>query len=321
MFTGLGRTRPGEPPPRVAVLDLGTNTVLCTVLFGDPRQPRLLRIAEDLHFVTGLGRRRGADGSLDEGGKSRALSALKHVSRRIVSMGVATSSVRGAATAACREAPNGAAFLAQVWEDLSLPFDVIDGTREAELMALAQVRSFPDARSLLALDIGGGSTEVALRGSDSDWSISIPVGASKLVASLGRTPTFEETRSRVSEALEGQRLGPVPNNACLVGVSGTVTTALQVLDEALIWDPTTLHGRTLKAEQALALARRMIAMTPAQRLTVPGLHPGRADAIGPSLMWLCALLERLGRDELLVSDRGVRFGLLFETWPRAVVRY
>jgi exopolyphosphatase/guanosine-5'-triphosphate,3'-diphosphate pyrophosphatase len=235
-------------------------------------------------------------------------------------MGVARSSIRGVATAACREAPNGAAFLSQIGEELHLPFDIIDGGREADLMALAQVHSFPDEAVLLAIDIGGGSTEVALRGGGADWSTSIPVGASKLGAELGRTPTLEATRRRVAQALESPWLGPIPENVCVIGVSGTVTTALQILDKADIWDPATLHGRTLKTEQIFDLARSVLTLSPEERLRLPGLHPGRADTIGPALVWLSALLERFGSSEIRVSDRGVRFGLLFESWHRAVVR-
>jgi len=314
-----GRVRPGEPPPRVAVLDLGTNTALCTVLFGDPAQPRRLRIAEELHFVTGLGRDRRADAALHPRGMARALRALSHISGRLVSMGVATSSVRGVATAACREAPNGEEFLAAVWQEHGLPFEVVTGEREAELMALAQARSFSAAPSVLAVDIGGGSTEIALSGSASDWRCSVPVGATTLSEALGSRGTLDAGLARVAGHVAALQLGPIPDDAALIGVSGTVTTALATLDAQGLWDPEQLHGRTLDRQDAASLAERLFAMTPTERRALPGLHPGRADALGPSLLWLVALMDALGRRDLVVSDRGVRFGLLFDAWPRAVV--
>jgi exopolyphosphatase/guanosine-5'-triphosphate,3'-diphosphate pyrophosphatase len=315
-----GRLRPGEPPGRVAVVDIGTNTVLCTALFAEPRAPRLLRIAEDLHFVTGLGRSRGPDGSLNPAGQDRALRALRHVAGRLVSMGIATSSVRAAATSACREAPNGPAFLARVREELGLPAVVIDGAREADLVSLAQRRSFPDLPVQLALDIGGGSTELALSGHGRGWAVSIPCGATRLAEALGPTPELEAVLGLVRRNLEAVTLGEVPDEAFLIGVSGTATTAVQALDESPLWDPSRLHGRTLSRRDVQGLAARLLGMAPSARRRLPGVHPGRADAIGPALVWLAEIMAAVGRDELTVSDRGVRFGLLFEAWPRTVVR-
>ena len=315
--TPFGAARPGEPPPRVALLDVGTNTVLTTVLFGDAREPRRLTVAEELHFVTGLGRNRGADGSLSDAGKARALRALRHVARRLAELGVVTSAVRGAATAACREAPDGPALLAHIRDELGLPLQVVTGEREAELVERAQRRSFPEPKELLVVDIGGGSTEVA---STTGWRVSIPTGATKLGEALGPTPTVSASRAEAARRLEDVVLGALPTGSKLIGVAGTVTSAIQIADASAIWDPTTLHGRCLTRDAVLALGKRLLGMSPAERRKLPGLHPGRADFLGPSCFWLAAIMECLGKDELLVSDRGVRFGLLYEAWPRSVVR-
>ncbi|MCO4772232.1 MAG: hypothetical protein KDA24_19515 [Deltaproteobacteria bacterium] len=302
----------------MGVIDLGTNTVLCTVLFGEPRDARRLRIAEDLHFVTGLGRDRGEDGSLHPAGTARALRALRHVSRRLRELGVPPSAVRGAATAACREAPDGPALLAHIREQLGLPLHVVHGEREADLVALAQRHSFLEQEPLLVIDIGGGSTEIALTAGD-EWRVSIPVGATKLSEALGPSPSVADTRALVTSHVASQALGPLPSTSTLVGVAGTVTSALQIADAHAVWDPTTLHGRVLRRVDIVALGERLLSMTPAARRSIAGLHPGRADALGPACFWLDALMDRLGHQQLLVSDRGVRFGLLFEAWPRAVV--
>ncbi len=313
----FGAVRPGEPPPRVALLDVGTNTVLTTVLFRDAREARHLTVAEELHFVTGLGRNRRPDGSLSDAGKARALRALRHVARRLAELGVAPSAVRGAATAACREAPNGPAFLAQVRDELGLPLQIVAGEREAELIECAQRRSFPEPRNLLVVDIGGGSTEVA---STTGWRVSIPTGATKLGEALGTTPTVSAACAEAERRLEDVEFGDLPTESELIGVAGTVTSAIQIADASIIWDPSTLHGRRLARDAVLALGERLLGMSPADRRQLPGLHPGRADFLGPSCFWLTAIMKRLGKDELLVSDRGVRFGLLYETWPRCVVR-
>lgn len=307
------------PPARLAVLDLGTNTLTVTVLFGDRNEPRRLRIAEELQFVTGLGKQRGPDGALTAAGMGRAWSALSHAANRLDALGVPTTAIRGAATAACREAPNGRAFLERVRDELGLPFRVVTGAEEARLVALAQARSFPDALPLVAVDIGGGSTEVAVVGEDGavQWSRSIPFGATKLGDLLGPVTSEQAARAAVRDVLDAEDL---PSGHGAVGVAGTVTAAVQVLDDAAVWDTATLHGRTLTRADALAVAQRLIGMRPSERRELPSLHPGRADYLGPALIWLTELMTDLGVDRVTTSDRGVRFGLLWDAWPGVVVR-
>jgi len=314
----FGAGRPGEPPARVGLIDVGTNTVLCTVLFREG--PRTLVVAEDLHFITGLGRGRGRDGSLSEAGMARAWRALRHVCRRLDELGVAASAVRGAATAACREAPNGPAFLAGVRDELGLPLEIVAGEREADLAGLAQAKGFPGDEPLVVMDIGGGSTEIALVRADQGWRVSIPWGATKLGEAVGPDGGIADAERVVATALDGVELGGVPAGARLIGVAGTVTTGLQVQDGTDLWDPTRLHGRVVGVEEARELGRRLLAMGARARREVSGLHPMRADFLGPGLLWQAALMERLGFEELTSSDRGVRFGLLWDAWPRAVVR-
>ena len=316
--------RPGDPPPRIALLDLGTNTVLCTVLFGDTREPRALRIAEDLHFVTGLGLTRAPDGSLGGAGLDRARCALRYVARRLDELGVPTGAVFGAATAACREAPNGPALLQALRDDLGLPLRVISGDEEAALVTLAQARSFPGDASQFVIDIGGGSTELALRvGAETRWSRSIPLGATKLGARLGPTPVLGEAEEIVARAAFEAAIPTAAVRAAapiVVGVAGTVTTARQVLDRDPIWDPRALHGRILRRDDARQLGQELVGASPERRRALPGLHPLRADFLGPGLLWLCALLDVLDMPELIVSDRGLRFGLLHTAFPTALVR-
>jgi len=104
-----------------------------------------------------------------------------------------------------------------------------------------------------------------------------------------------------------------------VGVAGTVTTALQVARGIDPWDPDLVHGELLARDELERTLDRLAAMTPAQRSDVRGLHPGRAELVVAGMCLLAGLLDRFACDEVLVSDRGVRFGLLFQRWPLAAV--
>lgn len=314
-----GLPRGSDPPARIAVADLGTNTLSVTILFGAVREPRLLRIAEELQFVTGLGTGRHADGSLTDAGMQRAWSALRHTAGRLDALGVPSDGVRGAATAACREAPNGPAFLARVRQELTIPLHVVAGSEEARLVALSQAHSFADRLPLLAVDIGGGSTEVAVVERDGavGWSRSIPFGATKLGDAVGPHATEADARRAVRAVLDAEAL---PQGYRAVGVAGTVTAAIQVLDDSALWDTATLHGRRLTRDEVLGIARRLFAMGPAARRRLRSLHPRRADSLGPALIWLAELMGDFGVDEVTTSDRGVRFGLLWDAWPKVIIQ-
>ncbi len=305
-----------DPPARVALIDLGTNTASMSVLFADERDRRRLRIAEDLQIITGLGRDRGADGSLSIAGRVRARVALRHFAGRLDALGVPQGAVLGAATSAVREAPDGRDFLEGVADEIGLSLAVISGDEEAAAVALAQERSFRQRLPLLVVDIGGGSTEFALRTRGrTDWAVSLPVGSVKLAERFGSDLGALDAAAKRALA----ELPDVRGPATLVGVAGTVTTALQVVRGLTTWDPTAIHGQELQRDELVAARARLAAMTPAQRLDVPGLLPGRAELIVAGMSLLLAAMTRSRRDRCLVSDRGVRFGLLWQRWPLAAV--
>ncbi len=306
----------GDPPPRVGLIDLGTNTASLSVLFADELDRRRLRLAEDLHIITGLGRDRGADLRLTAEGRRRAMVALRHFAGRLEAMGVAPDAVLAAATAACREAPNGPAFLDEVAEETGLRLCVVAGEEEAELVALAQERSFRRSLPLLVLDIGGGSTEVAVRRRGAtDWAVSLPLGSVTLSEACG--DDVDALDAAVEAAL--QDVPPVRERPTLVGVAGTVTTALQVARGLATWDPAEVHGQRMSRGEVEATRASLAALTPEARRAVPGLHPGRADLIVAGMSLLLGVMRRVDAREVLVSDRGVRFGLLWRRWPLASV--
>ena len=316
-FLPPGLARKGEPPPRLAVIDLGSNTAHMTVLQADPRDTRRLRILEELQVITGLGRDPHDDGSLCEAGRRGALHALAHFSRRLDSLGVAPSAVRGATTSAVREAPNGHAFLAEVSDRTGIELDIVSGEEEAALTALAQARSFPEHLPFVVADIGGGSTEVVLREHrGTAWATSLPVGSLKLAAA--HRDDVESLTSAVDEALD--QLPELRSHAALVVVAGTATTALQIVAGRDLWDPDHVHGGSLERGALRDVRDRLAAIAPAERRrSVPGLVPGRADAITAGMTLLLGLMDWADTKEVVVSDRGVRYGLLWRAWPRAVV--
>jgi exopolyphosphatase/guanosine-5'-triphosphate,3'-diphosphate pyrophosphatase len=95
-----------------------------------------------------------------------------------------------------------------------------------------------------------------------------------------------------------------------VGVAGTITT-LKALELGLEpYDPARVHGASLALSAVEALCAKLASLPLAERQQLPGLEPKRADVIVAGAIIVRDLLRRSGATELVVSDRGVRFGLL-----------
>ena len=308
--------RRDDPPSRLALIDLGSNTALLSVLFGAPQEARRLRVAEELQIMTGLGRDKGPNGELDEAAKKRVLRAMGHFASRLHALGIPPSAVLGATTAAMREAPDGREFIALIRERTGIELQVISGEEEAEYVALAQEHSLPEALPILMIDIGGGSTEVALRRRGStDWKTSTPIGSVKISEAHGTELDALSAAAREATA----HLPPARGPHTVVGVAGTVTTGFSVARSLRVWDPSQVQGKSMTRDEVLQTARRLALMSPGERRSVPGLPTGRADYIVGGLIILATVMEYYNAMDLRISDRGVRFGLLWERYPLAVV--
>ena len=296
---------------RFAAIDIGTNSVLLTVAQAGPAG---LTTLLDRAEITRLGRGVDASGKLSEEGIARTLEVLGGYASELKQLGA--ERVACVATSAARDAANGQAFLERV-RALGLSPEIIDGDREAGLSFLAARRDFgSEGGSLAVLDVGGGSTEVIFgTGATPSFHVSLQVGSVRLFERLVRAdpPTHEERlriRAAVDEALTV--VPPPPSSAQLIGVAGTLTTLATLAQGLPAYDVDRVHGAELSLADVSTLANRLWSMPLGARRELPGLQPGRADVIGVGALIVETVLYRLRLDRVTVSDRGVRWGLLYE---------
>jgi exopolyphosphatase/guanosine-5'-triphosphate,3'-diphosphate pyrophosphatase len=101
-----------------------------------------------------------------------------------------------------------------------------------------------------------------------------------------------------------------PEGSVAVGVAGTVTTLFAVQHGIARYDGSLVEGQTLGLDEVRVLRQRLCATPVDERRMLPGLQPKRADVICAGAMILECAMERLGADRMVVSDRGVRWGLM-----------
>ena len=301
---------------RLAAIDLGTNTVRLLVVEASGPEWRALH---EEQRVTRLGQGQAATGLLQQAAMKRTVDVVAAFVRRAEGLGV--GDVRIVATSAVREAGNGPEFLAMVGASSDRQVRVISGEEEARLTLLGVADGLPDLRGhFLLFDIGGGSTELVLaRAGRPAATVSVRLGVVELAERFMGAGSVDAARYRAMASEVATRLAagltdPVLRHGAstLVGSAGTVTT-LAALDLGLeAYDPHRVHGHHLTRAAVEGLRGRLAALTLAERSALPCLEPGRADLIVPGSAICLAVLDRLGFDGLVVSDRGLREGILCE---------
>jgi exopolyphosphatase / guanosine-5'-triphosphate,3'-diphosphate pyrophosphatase len=299
---------------RCAAIDVGTNSILLTVAEMNP-DGTTARVLDDRCRIERLGRGVDKTGALDEAAVARGLDAIREYAGAI--RAAEATRVAAVGTQALREARNGAAFLEPARELLGVPVEVIGGRREAELAFVAVARSFPElARGpLVVMDVGGGSTELIVADHGAvERLVSVPIGSVRLAERHLHSdpPSAEEARALIGgidEALAGFEL---PRGVPLVGTAGTATTLAAVALRMAPYDADRVQGHVLPRAEVEAQLARYLAATTAERAGWPGLEPKRADVIPSGCAIIARVMARMGASELIVSDRGVRFGVLAE---------
>jgi exopolyphosphatase / guanosine-5'-triphosphate,3'-diphosphate pyrophosphatase len=283
-----------------AIIDVGSNSVRLVVYSGAARSPSTLFNEK---ILAGLGEGLDRSGALGDEPQRRALAALRRFRLLIDQMKV--RDLRVLATAAVRDASNGAAFLREI-EAIGFEPRVLSGEEEAELAGEGVLAGFPGADGLVG-DLGGGSLELAeLVDGRVEDGISLPFG----VLRLGR-PDEKALRRAIRDALErsGLRGRGAGRPFYMVGGSWRALARLDIIarDYPL---PMTHHYR-MPPERPTELRKLIASASRADPKNLPMLTASRIPTLPNAKLLLSLLVDALEPSELIVSSYGIREGLLF----------
>lgn len=303
--------------PMLAALDLGTNN--CRLLLARALGKGRFQVVESFSRITRLGEGLSANGYLCEEAQARTLEALLHSAQLMDKRNVAHA--RLVATAACRQASNGQAFVLRAQAETGLSLEVISSDEEASLAALGcRTLLDPRCRYALVFDIGGGSTEITWIDRERSEnqgilaSISLPIGVVTLSerSPEAGTQTLSAMRTRL-EAFgrrHGIREAIVASQAGMLGTSGTVTTMGAVHLNLPRYERKRVDGLLLARSDLKAVAARLAAMTADERAAHPCIGAERADLVPAGIAIFNLLDEQWPAPILSIADRGLREGLL-----------
>jgi exopolyphosphatase/guanosine-5'-triphosphate,3'-diphosphate pyrophosphatase len=228
-------------------------------------------------------------------------------------------------TSALRDAGNSVEVRRRWRVELGLDVRVIGGDDEAAYSFLAAQRGLPlSGEELLVIDVGGGSTEF-IRGNDSGVTdaVSLNLGSVRMTERFLRSdPVSAEEFAHMTSAIDseltilGKRLGHLVGASTWVGIAGTFTTLAAVEKKLIRYSHAMVHGSDLTHVEVQRQVRLYRSKTIAERKTIPGLEPKRADVILAGACLIDRMMTLFGARRVIVSDQGVRYGLLYERLDR-----
>jgi exopolyphosphatase/guanosine-5'-triphosphate,3'-diphosphate pyrophosphatase len=165
------------------------------------------------------------------------------------------------------------------------------------------------------MDIGGGSTELVLGTTSVEAARSVDVGCVRLTERhlLDDPPTRMQVQGAIADIDDGlvlvRQVVPVEKARTAIGLAGSVTTVAALSLGLPAYDATRIHLSRIPAAEVQAVSDRLLELTREQRAALPVMHPGRVDVIGAGALVLAVLVDRLGLDEVLVSESDILDGI------------
>ena len=289
---------------RVGVIDIGSNSVRMVVFDGAARSPAYFFNEK---ILCGLGRGLAETGMLWPEGRVRARAALARFA--LLAQDMQLSSLATLATAAVREASDGAEFKAEIEAETGLVMDIIPGEEEARLSAQGVLVGWPGARGLVC-DIGGASMEMAVIGDNRVGArVSLPLGPFR----LGQVPGGQAGLHRhIAQALTGAREVVGADHGALYLVGGSWRALARLDMERRGYPLTVLH----EYEMTPKSIRKTIDWLDGQDLKKlrdrTGISPERIVLVPLAGQILRQMLHIFRPHDIYISSYGIREGVLFE---------
>ena len=313
------RQYPGVAEParmqRLAVVDLGSNSFRLVVFAWDERG---WRRTDEVYEPVRIGAGEESSGALAEDAIERALAAISVFAHFARGEGLSPVEQEFTATSAIREATNRDEFLERARATAGVEVRVLSGEEEARYGYLAAVNSSTLSDGAV-LDLGGGSLQlVKVAGRLPAGMDSWRLGAVRMTERFlgdgepaGRK-SLEKLRSHVADKLE--RVDWLGQTTRLVGIGGTVRTLAAAAQRAAELPTFGVQGFVLEADALDELIDRLAELPAAERASVPGIKPARADLILAGAVVTRGVMEACDVDGLEVTEAGLREGVFFETY-------
>jgi exopolyphosphatase / guanosine-5'-triphosphate,3'-diphosphate pyrophosphatase len=303
----------------VGFVDIGTNAIRLIVVRINPNLSYTV-VSQEKEVVR-LGENEFKDNLLKPDAMDRAILVCKKFVDLAKTYGA--SEIIAVGTSAIREAHNKDAFLQRVQAQTELDVHVISGLEEARLIYCG-VSSGTDIgeENAIFIDLGGGSTEIAV-GNQSEilFLESLKLGAIRLTSQfIGegwtghiRYKLYKQMKEEVSSSIirVSSQVKAIGAKRAF-GSSGTIINLAEVSNRMFKKTDTSTDGLVLSKKNLKKAAQILCALDLEERKKIPRISPERADILVAGAAIMEALMEEFGLEEICVSHRELRDGLLVD---------
>jgi exopolyphosphatase/guanosine-5'-triphosphate,3'-diphosphate pyrophosphatase len=305
-----------------AVIDVGTNTLILLILKKLPSGK--LKVLHDEAIITRLGQGLTDHHFFQNEALKRCYQAFDHFSK--ICKQHKRKKITAIGTAACRIAANIDVLRLKLKQEYNIDLKIISGNEEAEYTFKSVWQDFGKTNSkFIVVDIGGGSTEIITgptrAGSTKpDSLISLPFGSVRLTEQFISTDPISKKefnhlvksiRTKIKDELDSfydDDMDLTPHQ--FVATAGTATTIFAIHHQMEKYDPKKVNGGKITKENLESVINLLASKTTIERQKLPGVQPLRADVILTGAVLLYELLNYFQKEEIIISDRGLRYGYL-----------
>lgn len=296
-----------------AVIDVGTNSVKFNI--SEKRADGTWSTVVDRAEITRLGEGLEKAGEISPEAMERTVSAIAGMADEAKRNGVAAVAAVG--TMGMRTAHNSQQFIDAVEQRCGVRIEIIPGEEEGRLAYLAVKSGLGLAEgSLVIFDTGGGSTQFTFgRGAAVEERYSLNVGAVRYTEKYGLAGVVSQEQLKAALdaiAADLSRLDSVKSPDALVGMGGAITNMTAVKHRLVKYDPNVVQGSVLDRAEIERQIEAYRTTPLEERRKIVGLQPKRADVILAGACIVKTVMQKLEKDKMSVSDRGLRHGLLIE---------
>jgi exopolyphosphatase/guanosine-5'-triphosphate,3'-diphosphate pyrophosphatase len=303
--------------PRYAVIDIGTNSVKFNI--SERRDDGTWLTIVDRAEITRLGEGLEKTGDIGSDAMERTVSAICAMVEEARKTDVAKIAAVG--TMGMRTAHNSQQFIDAVEQRCGVKIEVISGDEEGRLAYIAVKSGLGLAEGSLAIfDTGGGSSQFTFgHGAVVQERFSVNVGAVRYTEKYGLpgVVSSDQLQSALSAiAADLARLDGRASPDALVGMGGAITNIAAVKHSLAKYDPNVIQGSVIDRAEVVRQIELYRSKSLDDRRTIIGLQPKRADVILAGVCIVKTVMDKLQKDTLSVSDRGLRHGLLIDRFSK-----
>ena len=301
---------------KLALLDIGSNSI--HMILTEIQPDFSYKILDRFKDVTRLGEETFKTGSFSPDAIDKGIEVVHTLATLARNRGF--TRIEAVATSAVREAANGGDLIEAIEQQTGIRVRVVTGLEEARLISLG-VRHSMDFGDRNVLIEEGGVGSVELIGGDRHkllHAASLKLGAIRLNDLYLKKETSSDALKRLEKAVEAQ-LKPALSRfkkigfETFVGTSGMIGNLAEVMHLQKTGRPIPqLNLATFSRKDVVEIEKLLLDTPLKRRAEIPGVDPKRADLLLPAAIVLRTIMERLDLDELTVSDKAIREGLLYD---------